>query len=368
MITAPFRGPGEAKTFGRHVQNATIRALTSRLSPAQIHIVRGTSTGTFNKWAASHPELVSETEILADGAKIHWIGAKKGAKVLYHIHGASAHSTWNTCLDVVGGGYIVPLSFGHIDLGNNIKKAVLENTDQALSIALLEYSAYRGLLLPLLTHPPATSPPGTYPIQFRQANIGLKHLLDSGISPSDIILGGDSAGGHIGLCLISHLLKAHPALDAPPQLSTPLAGLLLISPRVTNKTDAPSFEFKRDALTGETFRRWIASFRANSPISTEEGLSADGVYTEPLLASHDWWTNLPSQVVNRMFISAGNNECIRDNIVAFREKMEKVEGLDVSFVLEENGIHDSPLMDVYREPTDLVLSIYSWLGYIVNES
>lgn len=221
----------------------------------------------------------------------------------------------------------------------------------------------------MLTHSIATSPQAPYPTQFRQANVGLRHLIDSGIPPSDIIIGGDSAGAHIGLCLISHLLKPHPDLDAPPHLATPLAGMLLISPRVTNKTDAASFvsNSQYDTLSGETFRAWITSFRANSNISTDDGLAADGVYTEPLLAPHDWWSNLTSHVVDRMFISAGNNECLRDTIVAFQEKMKAVNGLDVTFVLEENGIHDSPLMDANRPASGLMLSIQAWLENVVKK-
>ncbi|KAH8977129.1 Alpha/Beta hydrolase protein [Lactarius akahatsu] len=68
------------------------------------------------------------------------------------------------------------------------------------------------------------------PTQLRQANAALTHLLQKGIPPSNIVIGGDSAGANLTLQLASHLLHPLVSIPAPPSLSQPFAGALLISP------------------------------------------------------------------------------------------------------------------------------------------
>lgn len=227
-----------------------------------------------------------------------------------------------------------------------------------------------GQLISTLICISVTAPQAPYPTQFRQANAALHHVLNSGFSPSNILLSGDSAGAHIALCLVSHLLHPHRLVNSPPTLSTPLAGLLLISPRVTNNTTSASFaeNSARDTLTKETLAGWIANFRANSILSTDEGLAGDEPYSEPLSASDDWWAGLATVVTRRVFISAGNHECFRDDIVSFSRTLMRCEGLDVRRVVEKKGIHDSPLMDVDagRPPTDLIIEIGRWVTETLN--
>jgi len=214
-----------------------------------------------------------------------------------------------------------------------------------------------------------TAPQAPYPIQFRQASAALHHLLASGIPASNIVLSGDSAGAHIMLCLVSHLLRPHPSVPPPPALSAPLAGLFLISPRVTNATTAPSFaeNSHRDILNKETLSRWLGTFRFNSTIATEDGLRLDGYFTEPANAPEDWWIGLHN-VVNRVFVSAGDHECFRDPIIKFSQNWKKCEGVDLTCFVEKQGIHDSPLMDISagRPPTDLVLAAGHWLASVVG--
>ncbi|KAH9986326.1 Alpha/Beta hydrolase protein [Russula compacta] len=102
------------------------------------------------------------------------------------------------------------------------------------------------------------------PTQLRQAIAAVQHLLDKGLSPSNIIVAGDSAGGNLVLQLASQLLHPHPSLPtlrphhrapaarAPPPPPPPppnpnprgpssVGGALLISPWVEFGTDAPSY-------------------------------------------------------------------------------------------------------------------------------
>ncbi|KAI0319092.1 Alpha/Beta hydrolase protein [Amylostereum chailletii] len=334
-LYGPFRGTEGAATFDRHMQNGITRRLAGRLNIAQLQFVRGTSTATFDKWAAANPSVEVHTDVIGDDAKVHWLGNKDADKVLLHVH---------------GGGYILPLSVGHLALLNGLREAIHASTGVNMSVAIVEYTL---------------APIKPYPTQVRQANAALHHIIGLGVSPSNVILSGDSAGAHVILCLLSHILHPHPDIAAPPTLSAPLAGLLLISPRVSNATTAPSFtqNTARDTLTRETFVSWIANFRANSSITSEDGLAKDGWYTEPVNAPTEWWDALAGTVVKRVFVSAGEHECMRDDIVRFGLKWkDEVKGLDVQLEVEEKGIHDSPLMDVGRAPSALMVSIGTWLG------
>lgn len=72
------------------------------------------------------------------------------------------------------------------------------------------------------------APTDHYPTQLIQAAEGLKHILKL-TPPSKITIAGDSAGGHLSLSLLAHLM--HPSPDAPEvNLSSPLAGICLICP------------------------------------------------------------------------------------------------------------------------------------------
>ncbi|GAO14837.1 hypothetical protein UVI_02005640 [Ustilaginoidea virens] len=66
-------------------------------------------------------------------------------------------------------------------------------------------------------------------------------ILDSGISPSNVYMGGDSARGNLSVQVLSHVL--HP-LDGIRRvdLPRPLAGVFLVSPWLSNNVFADSFQ------------------------------------------------------------------------------------------------------------------------------
>jgi acetyl esterase/lipase len=48
------------------------------------------------------------------------------------------------------------------------------------------------------------APEAKFPTQVQQAVAGYKYLLDQNIDARKIAVLGDSAGGHLALCLIAH--------------------------------------------------------------------------------------------------------------------------------------------------------------------
>src|SRR5438045_7002331 len=81
------------------------------------------------------------------------------------------------------------------------------------------------------------APEAPYPRQLQQTALLLDHVLNVlHITPSNICLSGDSAGGNLILALMSHISHPHPSTTVPIiplQLSAPFRGLVLTSPWVS---------------------------------------------------------------------------------------------------------------------------------------
>ncbi|VDB83271.1 unnamed protein product [Peniophora sp. CBMAI 1063] len=290
-----------AASFDRHIRNAIHRQLTTSLNVRQLQFILGTTKATFEKWVKANPEAYCETDVAHEGTYIHWLGGPYAGKIIFHIH---------------GGDNILPPSAGHLAYLLNLREAICEAGGDTIAVAVVEY---------------ASVPHKSYQTRLREANAALEELLSyEGIEPSKIILSGDSAGAHILLGLLSQLLQSHPDLPAPPLLRNTFGGLLLISPRVSSSTSAGSFaqNSHRDVITRETVTRWFSACQDSN------SLAQDGYYMDPADAPASWWNGL-SAVVSEVFISAGEHECMRDDILRFAESWETLPGIQIRLVIEE---------------------------------
>ena len=112
--------------------------------------------------------------------------------VLHFIAAPQTQPTGPTILYFHGGGYQLPMEAGAH--GPFALKCVA--ACHARRVAFLEYSL---------------TPEHQYPCQMVQAVAALRYLLENeGLSPENIILGGDSAGGHLVLSLLTHLACPSP--------------------------------------------------------------------------------------------------------------------------------------------------------------
>jgi acetyl esterase/lipase len=200
----------------------------------------------------------------------------------------------------IGGGYVWPCGPGYHAWLHDLQKSLGPD----VSILLLAY----GL-----------APEHTYPTQLKQGVELLRYLVETdGRDPSDLVLGGDSAGGNLTLGVLSHLAHPHPEI---PTLVLPskVHAALLISPWASlTQMHTPTFvtNAERDMFDARTLKRWGAAFLGStSPF-------AGDFYSEPILAAPDWWTPVAS-VVGEVLIWAGDNEVLKDGILAFSEKFTK---------------------------------------------
>jgi acetyl esterase/lipase len=171
----------------------------------------------------------------------------------------------------------------------------------------------------VVDRPTALAPEYPFPKQLRQTIAAIQHLLDLGVSPCNIIIGGDSAGGNLALQLASQLLHPHPSLPRlrlPSHTSTetdsafpePFGGMLLISPWLEYNTDAPSFARNntRDVLP---HRSW----QVCADIIRQGIVPALHNHLEPGIVPRGWWEGLGG-VFPRVLITAGEYECLVDQI------------------------------------------------------
>ncbi len=188
------------------------------------------------------------------------------------------------------------------------------------------------------------APEHPYPAQLIQGIEFLRHLLETEErNPSDLILGGDSAGGNLILGLLSHICHPHPEL---PALSVPskFHACLLVSPwaSLTN-THTPSFSknAERDIFEAVTIQRWSAAFfGSDSPF-------AGNFYNEPVHAAPEWWEPV-ADVVEEVLIWGGENEILRDGVEAFSQKFtngfSKKGGL-VNTIFTKGAMHDEMIVE-----------------------
>jgi acetyl esterase/lipase len=116
-------------------------------------------------------------------------------------------------------------------------------------------------------------------------------------------------------------------------------------------------------VTGETFQYWMDCFKSGSCLSTRQGEAADGPYTNPVYAPPTWWEGLAHRVCSRVLITAGEHECMLDDQTAMAESLRNIPDMDVKFVVEPQGTHDSLMIDsdAGRPKTDLMRSTTAWL-------
>lgn len=167
------------------------------------------------------------------------------------------------------------------------------------------------------------------------------------MSLSNIIIGGDSAGGNLALQLTSQLLHPHPflpALQIPSRASTepnvtssgfpgPFGGMLLISPWLEYNADAPSFARNR-----ERDMMPLNGWQLCADIARQGIVPALHNYIEPGIAPRDWWKGL-KRVFPRVLITAGEYECIVDSVQKIGAVIAE-EVKDTTVFVLPGGVHE----------------------------
>ncbi|CAI9627904.1 unnamed protein product [Alternaria burnsii] len=309
-FVSPFKGSNGASTYFKDVALAAFRTHLGNLNLAQDRYLFGTtSTPIYDQYCSSQ-KLTPSSITLPSGTQAHWLGDKTAPKILVYLH---------------GGGYVLPCTSGHIVWLHDLQKSLGPD----VSALLLAYDM---------------APEHPYPTQLRQAVELLRYLTKSeGRNPADIIIGGDSAGGNLTIALLSHLAHPHPEI-AELKLSGKILAAMFISPWCSlthNHTAAHTRNAERDVFDSRTLSRYAVAFlNSTSPFVGD-------VYTEPVLASAEWWEPV-ADVVEEVLIWGGENEVLIDGIEAFANKFSigfRRNGGHVNVVITKGAMHEEMILE-----------------------
>jgi acetyl esterase/lipase len=247
---------------------------------------------------ASGPDAVIHEIVLNEAAT--------AAPVVVYFHGGGYHNALVKQAHVPGA----------YEIGTQLR---------ASSVFLLEYTL---------------TPGAKYPTQLQQAVLAWNYLLNEReIVPARILLGGDSAGGHLALTLLAHGMQPCPGVTPMAQLGPDenrLKGLLLISPWPNMRADVPSFRMFEhiDMINIEGVHDFIDLY----------GPRLGEVWAEPLAADRSFWANLP---VENLLVTCGNAECLRDSIVELFDGLKAAEenGARCDLIFAEGEIHVHSALD-----------------------
>ena len=266
-----------------------------------------------------------------------------------------------------GGAYTQPCSSGHFHylhrLVTDLNKS--HGTTTSVSILLLAYDLV---------------PEQISMRQLNQAGSLLRHLVETGRSPSRIILGGDSAGGGLALSLLLDMLHQGRSRRYPHgnfKLEEPLRGAFLISPWVSFDYNTRSMRenVEKDCVVPKFLELSSTMFLHTMPSKNGErnDLEFTNEYCEPLLAEKEQWEGVQG-VVSEVLITGGRNEIMINGIEEFAGKF--VDGwrggggdsAKVTVQFSAGEAHDEPITDVmigYTEKGESQRMIESWLGRLL---
>ncbi|PCH39691.1 alpha/beta-hydrolase [Wolfiporia cocos MD-104 SS10] len=213
------------------------------------------------------------------------------------------------------------------------------------------------LLLRLSSSPFPNANP--FPAALFDALAGYHYLIHTiGVSARNIVVSGDSAGGHLAISLVRYL-----ATNQIPGLPVPGA-LLLLSPTtewvVTH--DGPDSSFRKNASTD-----YCADlFRGYTKRSLLGKLPPEAAYTNAWISP----ASLELSDVSGMFkgfpktyIAAGDAEILFDAMRTFGKRLAEDIGEDmVTFDAVRDGTHDCLALELHEpQRTDTLKRIASWL-------
>ncbi|GAT25288.1 hypothetical protein RIB2604_01902420 [Aspergillus luchuensis] len=298
--------------LGSSMWNGFVGALMTNTPPDQLQAVLPSTLETYEAWVLSHGVSRAVDVLAADNAtRLLWLGPSVSKKVLLFFH---------------GGGYVMPLSEAHLDWMSYLRTEAV-NAGVDMSVCILEYDLI---------------PTSKYPRQMKQAISALQRLLISGYRPSDIVFGGDSAGGHLSLSLMSHLHCHYQAKEKFIHLQGPVKGCFLVSPLASFDFNTPSYQrwLSADVLTRKNVDEWGRYLVDDSP--WHEEISAGYGWGMALDVSDSWWDNFTA--VDHILVTGGCEEVFSDHI-RLLGKVLKTKCKGIVALHMSNETHDGPLMD-----------------------
>ncbi|KAL2819856.1 Alpha/Beta hydrolase protein [Aspergillus cavernicola] len=307
VLTVAWRAPQYPSHWLLHIGYAVFRKLTARLSVAQMQYVLPASNLVYNRYIRSVRQKPL-TVNLDHGAMGHWIGNPNAKNILVWYH---------------GGGFALPANIGYFKFFANII-AECERNGQSLAVFALTYTL---------------APVATYPTQLRQAVEALRYILVEKRHPAtNVILGGDSAGGSLVGGVLSHLAHPHPAINPIDLDDVRLAGAVMIAPWTLMNPNLAErvLDPRGDLITPAVGQIWSAGYVGKAP---------SDFYTDLNNAPTDWYATFP---VRKILVCGGEREILLPVIEDLVQRLRAgFKGEEVEFCVGKGEGHVAPVYNLY---------------------
>ncbi|KIV81057.1 hypothetical protein PV11_08509 [Exophiala sideris] len=324
-VTAPFRGETGTRTFREHVTYTALRTAVQRLTTRQLQFISEPFSKIYETWCKDNgyqPEFVT----LKSGCKAFWMGNHRSAKyIMVYYH---------------GGGFSLDGEDTHIKFYHEVQ-TTLKESGIPVAFLFLEYT--------LVPH-------ATYPTQVLEAVEAVNYVMTELKRPaSDIILGGDSAGGNMCLAVLSHL--THPSSDFPELKlaeGDKLKAILCVAPWV-------HFGAQWESSQRNIHKDFVSAYAGEMWARTYLGGKKSDYYTEAVEAPADWWKDAK---VEQILCTVGSDELLVDCISAWVKKYKSVNPEGITYVIGAHEAHIMPIMNVrfgLTKETEQGAAIKSWM-------
>lgn len=212
----------------------------------------------------------------------------------------------------------------------------------------------QGLSLSILIVDYPLTPVFTFPTQFQEAVNAVRYVLETcDFEPSQIIIGGDSAGGNLAAAVVLHCIQPsdHVAPLAPVSPVRRFRGLILLSPWVSFDVTLQSFTKApgKDYIQAESEKTWSDSYLNKSEPC---------IYSEPGLASANQWKDIPVQDI---LVTTGADEVLLDGITTWVDHIKvlllhclmllpkltwkfQVHNSNITYNIAPNEPHEAPII------------------------
>ncbi|KAF9525447.1 Alpha/Beta hydrolase protein [Crepidotus variabilis] len=331
LLLSFFSKNNAHKPWRRVLTDATFRYVSSSMSVPQMQLVMGTTLSVYKKWAKQHG-VERDVQELGDDARLLWMTERNTDRVILYIH---------------GGVYCLPMQEPAATFWKKTVDSINDETRRQVGLVTLNYSLV---------------PTAYFPTQLKQTILALNHLRSSGIKPENIHIAGESAGGALILQLLSYILhplsdKFIPSLNF--QRGDRFGSFCIMSPWVSlnGKTGSHLANSDSDVLPAST---WAYLGDQNRPSLNS---SKEASYFMEALNVPDEWFSGTFGVVDRILISVGEKECLRDDVLEVAQKLGNG-GQKLRVVVDKNGVHNDQYQDImagYSHQRQLTKDIRGWM-------
>lgn len=328
IFSAPFRDPAGigAPTAKEHVHNAAVRAVTGSVRIGTAQWIAPKFLDTYISWCKKRGRTPDVVDVVVPGlpnsdkgnvndgkrtVKAFWLGDRHTAEyVMVYAH---------------GGGFVFTGSPQHVEM-------------------LARWVGYGQGKLAILCVCYTLSPGAVYPVAVGEMVETLRWVLspDGGKrKASQVLLGGDSAGGNLALAVLSHI-SGHPhpneKIVRRLDLDENLKGAFLVAPWVSaDEVKYPSVQKFRDR---DIIGRGCPSYWSKAYM----GAVDEDPYMWAALAQAEWWSGVRAE---KILVLAGEEEILIDAVTEFALKLEKgIERGILKFVVGKKETHVQTLQDM----------------------